>query len=135
MKIFLDSDVILDVVLKRSKFFKDATKLFNTLNKGKVKGFTSPIIFANVCYVFTRLHSKERALEALKKLRIFLQIIPANQKIIDLSLASGFPDFEDAIQYYSALEFGIDQIITRNKKDYKKSAIPILSPKEFNQIL
>ena len=134
MKAFFDADVILDLVLKRPDFFEEAKILFNYISEGKVKGFTSPIVFANVYYILTTLDKKKRALETLKKLRILLNIIPTNQKIMDLSLASDFSDFEDAIQYYSALEFGIDQIITRNTKDYKHSVILVTSPEEFNRL-
>ena len=60
-----------------------------------------------------------------------VEVLPTTDKIIDLALASDFNDFEDAIQFYTALESNLHVIITRNKKDFKNNLIPVFSAKEF----
>ncbi|PIX89453.1 MAG: PIN domain nuclease, partial [Nitrospirae bacterium CG_4_10_14_3_um_filter_44_29] len=79
--------------------------------------------------------NREKALKALEKIRIVFSIAPVNEKVIDLSLASDFRDFEDAVQYYSALQVKADCIITRNKGDYISDVIPILTSDEFLVII
>ncbi|MDO5510768.1 MAG: hypothetical protein Q4F57_08730 [Weeksellaceae bacterium] len=70
-------------------------------------------------------------MELNSKLKVLVEVLPIDNKILKLSLASDFSDFEDAIQYYSAIENGMDVIITRNKKDFKSINLPVLSAKEF----
>jgi hypothetical protein len=67
----------------------------------------------------------------LLKFKVLVEVLPVNDKIIDLSLVSGFKDFEDAIQYYTAIENDMDLILTRNKKDFKNSILPVLTAREY----
>ena len=73
----------------------------------------------------------ERAKENLRKLRIIVNIISVNEKEVDLALNSELSDFEDALQYFTALDNGIDFIITRNTKDYKNPKIIVQTPQEY----
>jgi predicted nucleic acid-binding protein len=74
------------------------------------------------------------AKEILRRFKILTEVLSLDDKIIDLALNdNGFSDFEDAIQYYSALENGQDIIITRNLKDFKSSKIPVLTATEYLQ--
>lgn len=68
---------------------------------------------------------------ALRKLRIILHVIDSSEKVLDLALNSNFNDFEDAIQYYTALNADIRTIITRNLKDYKAADILVQTPEMF----
>ncbi len=70
-------------------------------------------------------------MRALEKLRIVFRVAAVDEKVIDLSLASTFKDFEDAVQYYSALHVRADYLITRNKADYRADRLPIMTPEEF----
>lgn len=70
-------------------------------------------------------------MQILEKVRVVFHVAPVEEKVIDLSLASGFKDFEDAVQYYSALQVHADFLITRNKADFKVDALPVLTPEEF----
>ena len=67
----------------------------------------------------------------LARLKALLHILTINEKTIELALSSGFKDFEDAIQYYSALEENLEYLVTRNKEDYKHSGIIICNAKEY----
>jgi len=128
--IFIDSDIILDLIQER-KYYSEALQLFTLLEENKVKGYVSPLIFANLFYILRKQESSKFALQVLARLKALLHILTINEKIIELALSSGFKDFEDAIQYYSALEENLEYLITRNKEDYKESGIIICNAKEY----
>ena len=130
IKIFLDSDIILDLLLKRKEHESIAILMTDLIRK-KFLGFTTPIVIANIHYIMTKLADKKKSIENIKKLRKFISIMPINEKIIDDALNHKSIDFEDSIQYLTAEKNQIDFIITRNKNDYKKSKIPVFNAKEF----
>ncbi|MCP4137609.1 MAG: PIN domain-containing protein [bacterium] len=134
-KIFVDSDIILDLFAQRDPFHAYAAELFSLIDSGKIRAFTSPIVFANLHYILRKLQNKNQAIKSLQKLKALVNILPVDGKIIDLALASGFKDFEDSIQYYAAVENGIQYLITRNVKDYKKADITILTAEEYLNLL
>lgn len=131
MKLLIDINIILDIFLKREPFFISAAHLFQLLEENKFEGFLSALSFPIIFYLLSKELSKEKAVKILEKIRIVLKIAPVNEKIIDLSLAADFVDFEDAIQYYSAIEIGVDYIITRDKVGFKESKLSSLAPDEF----
>jgi len=130
-KIFIDSDIILDVVLQREPFFKSSQKVMAYIEKNKFQGFTSALILANCFYIISNIKNKELAENAISKIRSILTILPFTDKEIGESLNSGFKDFEDGVQYFVALNNGIDTIITRNISDYKEMHLNVFKPKEF----
>jgi predicted nucleic acid-binding protein len=132
--IFIDSDIILDVLAQREKFYPHAAKLFTLLDKRQIAGFTSPIVFANIHYILSKQKSKEYALQGLRKLRALISVLPVDDKIIDLALNTSFSDFEDAIQYHTAKSYEINFLITRNKKHYTQSKISICTAEEYLEI-
>lgn len=134
MKLFVDNDVILDLLLERNGFNYSAKVLEHIENK-KVTGFTSPIIFTNTFFILTKYSNKNNFWHALRKLRNLFKITNINQTIVDQALASEFKDFDDAIQYFSALNSNVDYLVTRNKKDYLQKEIFIISPKELLAII
>ena len=129
-KIFVDTNIVLDLLEKREGFFEEAQELFTLADQKKVKLFVSALTIANVHYLlFKNLRMEAR--KAISKFKVLLEVLPIDDKILELSLVSDFSDFEDAIQYYSAIENGMDVIITRNKKDFKNIKLPVLTAKEF----
>ncbi len=130
-KIFLDTDVILDLLSKRQPFYENSFKLFSLIDRNIIKAYTSPVIFANIHYVLSKQLSKQFALKNLIKLRKFVNIVPINEEVIDLTLKSNFTDYEDSIQYYAALLSEISILITRNIKDYKNAKIAVSTPEEY----
>jgi len=130
-KIFLDTDVILDLLTKREPHFEPAVELFLLIQERSVSAYTSPVIIANTFYILNRHLDKKKAVQSLIKLRSLVKVLNCGDRIIDLALSSDFTDFEDSIQYYTALENNIDTLITRNVKDYKTANITILTPLEY----
>jgi len=133
-RIFIDTDIIIDLFAKREPFYDDAAKLFTIIDSGKIKGYVSPIIIANLHYILTKLKNKSQAEKNIQKLLNLVNVLSVDEKIINLALASNFKDFEDSIQYYTAIEHKIKYLITRNVKDYKNAKISILTAEEFINI-
>jgi len=75
--------------------------------------------------------SGQDTLRNLRKLKTFMNILSIDERVIEQSLNSEFNDFEDAIQYFTAVNNGITLIITRNKTNYKRSKVDVLTAEEF----
>jgi len=133
-KIFIDTDIILDLILARDPFIVYANELFTLIEDNKVIGHVSSLTFSNLFYILRKYESSRTAIKLLTRLRSLVHILHVDERIIDLSLSSDFKDFEDAIQYYTALESDIQYLLTRNKKDYSESDIIICSAKEYLSI-
>lgn len=131
-KLLLDTNIILDLLAKREPFYEEAALLFSLADRQKVQVFVSALSYANANYVLLREHKPEDAKLILRKLRLIVQVLDLDEKIVDLSLNDdSFRDFEDALQYYTALENGIDIIITRNLRDFHKSELPVMTAGQF----
>lgn len=130
-KILVDTNIVLDLLAKRKSFFLEAQELFTLSDKKQVRLFVSSLTFANTYYVLSQSLKIENSRKILRKFKVLVDVLPMDDKIIDLSLDSEFNDFEDAIQYYTAIENDLDLIITRNLKDYKQSTIPVLTAKDY----
>ena len=130
-KVFLDADVILDLLTQREPHFAPAAALFLSIQNKELTAATSPVVIANIFYILSKHLGRERAVQSIRKLRSLVRVLNCGERVIDLALASGFTDFEDAIQYCTALEHKIDILITRNVQDYKTAAITIITPLEY----
>jgi len=133
LKIFIDSDVLLDVLSRRVPFYNESAEVLTLAERKSVNAYTTPLVIANIFYILRKLKTKKTALESLRKLRLFINILSITEHIIDKALVSKFNDFEDAVQYFAAADNDAEVgfIITRNKADYKPSKIPVCTPAEF----
>lgn len=130
-KLLVDTNIVVDLLTQREAFYKEAQDLFTLADDGKTKLIVSSLTFANTHYLITRHLNKDDARKILITFKVLVEVAELNDKIIELALASDFTDFEDAIQYYTALENGADIIVTRNLTDFKTSKIPVLTAKEY----
>lgn len=129
--IFLDTNVIIDFLAGREPFATDAAYLFDAVVAGTCKIYVCALSFNNIWYVLSQTLKDVRTIELLKELEKMTLIASVTQEIIRQALDGKFKDFEDAIQYFCALELGIiDAVVTRNSKDFKNSELPIMSPAE-----
>jgi predicted nucleic acid-binding protein len=137
-KLFFDNDVIFDISIQRNELLKNdvnaAIKLINLVEADEYRGYTSTIIFTNTYYIQKKLKDHNTSINFLKKLRLILTVLNVDDKIIQKALESGFNDFEDAVQYFTAIENKMDYIITRNIEDYKKSTIKVYTPSQYLKI-
>ena len=133
-KIFFDSDIMLDVTLKRQPFYKSSANALENCRGTSFKAVTSSIAFINTHY-FLNKFARSTKYQSLKGLRSVISIIEVDEKIIDLALNSSFSDFEDSVQFYAAKSAAAETILTRNIKDYKESSIKVLTPEQFLRTL
>jgi len=129
--VLCDINVILDIFLKRDPHYSSAARLFSLIEEKKLKGYLSAQSFPTLFYILAKDLKRDKAMRVLEKLRIVFQVAAVDEKVIDLSLASAFKDFEDAVQYYSALHVKADYLITRDKSDYRVNRLPVMTPEEF----
>jgi predicted nucleic acid-binding protein len=130
--IFSDTDIILDVITGRMPFSVEASSLFTLIEEDQIKSSTSSLSFSNIYYVLRKYATHQRVVSRLKELSELLQIMNVDETIIKRALQSGFKDFEDAIQYQTALTNpDIELIVTRNIKDYKQAELPVMTPATF----
>lgn len=130
-KVFVDTDVCLDLLSGRKPFNKTAEIFFSLADNRKVKIYVSSLSFSNIDYVLRSQYSSTHSRQLIGKFKTLVHVLSVDSKTIDLAIASDFNDFEDAIQYSCALENNLTTIITRNVKDYKKATIAILTPEAF----
>jgi len=130
-KLLVDTNIVIDLLSKREEFFQEAQELFTLADNKKVELFVSALTFANTHYLLSKFQKLDVARKTLIKFKVLVKVSPLDDKIVELALVSDFKDFEDAIHYHTALENGIDIIITRNKKDFKNSKLPIMTAKEY----
>ena len=131
-KLLIDTNIVLDLLAKREPFYDGAAMLFTLADKHKIKLTVSSLTFANTNYVLSKLKSAREAREILRRFKTLVGILNFNDKIIELSLNDeGFKDFENGLQYYTALEHNQNIIITSNLRDFKNSKIPVMTADEY----
>lgn len=129
--IFVDTNIVIDLLAKRVPFYKEAQDLFTLSDKKEVQLHISSLTFANAYYAIVRHYKYVDAKKYLAKFKILVNILSLEDKAIELALASEFNDFEDGLQYFVAMDNNADVIITRNKKDFKSSKIPVMTAGEY----
>ncbi len=131
IRIFLDTNVILDLLGERVPFYDSIAKVATLADEKKLILIVSPLSFTTIDYVLNKYETSESVLNKLRKFKIICKVIEVNEETIDKALNSNFKDFEDAVQYFTALQSNCSIIITRNGKDYKNSIIPIMTAEEY----
>ncbi|MBL1410228.1 type II toxin-antitoxin system VapC family toxin [Sphingobacterium faecale] len=131
-KILIDADVILDFFFDRQPFSDDASQILGLCETKVIQGFVTPIMISNIYYILRKTAKHEKIIESLRMLTTIIDIATLDKRTILEALESGFKDFEDALQNFSAQQTeGIHIIVTRNTKDYKTSALSIMTPEIF----
>ena len=132
-RIFIDTNVMVDLLTKREPFYEDAKVLFSLVDMGKCTAVVAPISFSTTAYLLERKLSYEVLSELLRQFASIVEIAAIDERTVrkSLSTSSHFRDIEDAMQHYAAIQWECDCIITRNVKDFIQSDIPVFSPKEF----
>ncbi len=129
--LFLDTNIVIDLLAHRMPFYTEAANLFSLADKKKIKLSISALCLADVNYILSRQNPEAEVRKILRKFKVLVNVLPLDDKISDLALNSEFRDFEDAIQYFTAISYDQDLIITRNQSDFKESKIPVMTAGEF----
>lgn len=131
-RLLIDTNIVIDLLAKREPFYHSAAQLFSLADKKELTLCISSISIANTYYILSKLSSEKTTRDVIRKFKVLVEILPLDDKIVDLALSNElFQDFEDGLQFYTSIENNIDIIISRNKKDFKHSSIPVLTAKEF----
>ena len=131
-KILIDTDVILDFFFDRKPFSENSSIILNMCERKQIQGFVTPVIISNSYYLLRRTAQHNKVIDKLKQLLSITDVLNMNKQIVENALNSDFKDFEDALQNFAAVSNrGIDVIVTRNVKDFKKSEIAVLTPESF----
>jgi predicted nucleic acid-binding protein len=134
-RVLVDTDVILDFFFDRKPFSDEAAKILALCESGDIAGYVTSVIISNVYYLLRQTARHEKVIEKLNQLISIVEVLITDKEIIRTALSSGFKDFEDALQNYSAEISGdIDVIITRNIKDFKNSTLGVMTPENYLKI-
>ena len=131
MKILLDTNIVLDLLLEREPFCNEAKDIFTLIESNKISGFLCVTSITTIYYLISKSVDKSKADEIIDKLLQLFNIADVNKNILIKSLKNNGKDFEDSVIYTSAEYFNIDVIITRDKKGFKQSNIKVMEPNDF----
>ena len=131
MKLFLDTNVIIDVIASREPFVEDSRKVLSLCEQGKAEGVMSAITLCTISYVLRKYAAPGTLRRQIRDLRNLIHPVDLTTQLLDRAVSSAIVDFEDAVQYYSAVYCDADCIITRNARDFPQDGIPVLSPTAF----
>ncbi|MEJ8598251.1 PIN domain-containing protein [Riemerella anatipestifer] len=134
-KIFLDTNIVLDFLGKRENFYDASAKVLTLADRKKIKVYTTSNTISTTYYLLSKFENSRIALEKIRKFKLLCSISTINDEVIDKAVNSRFKDFEDAIQYFSAVATNCDLIITRNEKDFKNALIPVMNAESYLQTL
>lgn len=130
-KIFIDTNIIIDLLADRKPFSKYANELFTKAESKKLKLFASDISIVNTHYLLKKYIDEKELRSIISNLIDYITVIPVDTTIIKKALKSKNKDFEDAIQMICASSANVDCIVTRNIRDFKEAEIPVLSPDQL----
>ena len=130
-KLFIDTNIMLDLLGERVPFYDAIAKIATLSEKGEVTMVVSALSYSTVAYILAKYENIEKVKEKLRKFKIISEISDLDAMTIEKGLNSNFLDFEDSLQYYSALKSECKVLLTRNQKDFKQSVLPVMSAEEY----
>ena len=131
-KLLIDTNIVIDLLARRDPGYADAAQIFSLGDRKQIQLSVSSLTIANTNYLLLKLKPHNEVKSILRKFKLLADVLSLDDKIINLALNdTDFKDFEDGLQYFSAIENDQDIIITRNLKDYKNSKIPAMTAEQF----
>jgi predicted nucleic acid-binding protein len=135
MRVLLDTDVVMDVMVARLPFAQTSGQLLDLASKGTFEAYVSSITPINIFYVARKAKSVGNLRDALSQLLQTVRVCPIDHSVLTAALDLPFADYEDAVQHAAAAASKLDAIVTRNLKDYGNATLPVFSPVDFlNQL-
>jgi hypothetical protein len=135
-KLLIDTDVILDFFFDRQPFAENVAHILSLCETKSIEGFITPVICSNLYYLLRQTAKHERVIEKLGQLLTIVDVLEMNRDIVLQALGSGFADFENGLQHFTAVQSQkIDVILTRNVKDFAKSEIGAMTPEGYLKVL
>jgi len=133
MKVLIDTNIVLDVLLNRKPFVENALKVFRQAEKGRIEAYITASSITDLVYILRKAYSLTEIKTHLKEMLQFIKLAGINPSMINDALNNDAPDFEDAVMMECARQSGIEIIITRNKADFKNSDVPCISLEEWTK--
>jgi len=130
-KVFVDTDIVLDLLSNREPFYSQSAQLFSEADKGKIRIHVSSLTFSNLNYILSRQLWVDQARKKLLKFKTLVTVLSVTDKVVELALSSDFKDFENGLQYFTAIENNLKTLLTRNLKDYKTADITVVTAEQF----
>jgi len=131
VKVFVDTNILLDVLAKRESFYDDSVAVWTMAERGEIQGLVSAINFTNIFYIVRKLSSRKIALHTMAQLRDTFTPVACDAQVLNQAIDADFKDFEDAVQYFSASRAGATCIVSRNAGHFPRSEPLVLGPAEF----
>ena len=134
-KIFIDTNILLDVILRRADFYQQAAAIWADCESRKVQGYVSAISLNNMHDIMRKMVTPDVALEYIRLVLNVFSIVPLDESILRLAVDLPQKDFEDAIQTFSAVQIKADCIVTRDKSHFSGNYMPVINPAEYADLL
>ena len=132
MRVLVDTNVLVDVIVERKPFYTDSVAIWTLAEQGQLTGLVSAISFTNIYYIVRRLEDEKKARRALQLVRDTFQVADCDQQVINQAIDVKVKDFEDAVQYVSAVRASADCLVSRNPGHFPTAKeCPVLTPAEF----
>lgn len=131
MKLFLDTNILIDVVANREPWVNEALVLLELANQHRVVLCAADYSFINIAYITRKSFTSAELSELMNDLQKYIQIVEVGEPIILKAIKEQWKDFEDSVQAFVAEREKVDYIITRNVKDFLSSSILAITPVEF----
>ncbi|HRK78394.1 MAG TPA: PIN domain-containing protein [Thiobacillus sp.] len=131
MKLFIDTNVVLDVLAQREPWFRDSARVLAHIELGGATGHIAAHTLTTLHYLLAKHLGQQKTASVLIDLTAMLRVEPVDHAVLQQALALGWRDFEDAVQAVSAAQCQTDYLVTRNPRDFKQSLVPVITPSEF----
>jgi predicted nucleic acid-binding protein len=132
MKVLFDTCVVLDALMARKPYAQDSQSALLMATNGHCEGFLTAKSMTDIFYVVHRLyHDKDKSKQSINSLLLIFGLLDTTGFDIRAALNSPMLDFEDAVLAFDAASNHIDYVVTRNKKDFESSPVPVITPDEF----
>jgi predicted nucleic acid-binding protein len=131
LRVLIDTNVVLDVLLARRPFVGVASELFGLTEHSRIEGLLCATTITTVDYLLMQVMPRPNAHQALEKLLALFDIAPVNRAVLEQAMKSRIPDFEDAVLDQSGRLAGAEVVVTRNQKDFRHASLRVLGPDEF----
>ena len=131
MRVIVDTNVVLDVLLDRKPFVEAAVAVFCLVEESRIDAFLCATTITTIDYLLSQSLPASKTRDALHRLISLFEITTVNRLVIERALGSKINDFEDAVLDEAGQMAGVDSVVTRNTKDFARSALKIFDPNEF----
>jgi predicted nucleic acid-binding protein len=135
VKLLVDTNVVLDVLLDRSPFSGPATRVFSRVERGDIAGHLGATTITTVHYLAAKAIGKTDADRAVEKLLVLFDVAPVTRTVLQSALSLGFSDYEDAVLHETARHAGLDGIVTRDTTGFRRATLSVYRPDELLQML